>query len=402
MNRLSLALAGALLIFLLAAAPRPAPAQSEELESGGGGVRLTPRFITDVENRTNLFLTAADAAPETLTTYRPGLLFSAPVQTHALELRGEGSLIRAAEFPEFDSDEYRANAALDFDLFRGFTLSPSARYQRSSNPPLSETDLRHRYRDAQAGLAVGYRFADRWLALVHGAYLERRFETTADEIDNFISSTYGAGLGYRILPKTTLLGQGDYTRIDDFLARFDNRLWRASLGLVWETTAKLSAEVHGGWQDKKFDQAKLGEHGDWLVLGRLRYQPTDFDQVSLAVSRDLLETEFTARENAASGRYYVSTVGDLAYRHAWTAKIKSRVSARYSDLEFSEGRSDRIAGADLGLEYAPRKWLALSAGAGYLQDRSSQDRYNYADRRLLAAVEVIWSSQGVAAWAAER
>jgi len=400
MNRPSLP--GAFLIFLLAAAPWPAGAQLEEAEGAGGGAGFTPRLITDVENRTNLFLTAADTERETLTVYRPGLRFSAPVQTHALELRGEGFLIRAAEFPEFDSDEYRANGSLDFDLFRGFTLSPRGRYQRSSNPPLSLTDLRHRYRDAQAGLAVGYNFADRWQALVNGSYLERRFEEPADELDNFSSSTYGAGLGYRILPKTTLLGQGDYARINNFLTQYDNRLVRATLGLVWETTAKLSAEVHGGWQDKKFDRAALGEHGDWLVQGRLRFQPTDFDRISLQLSRDILETAFTARENVASGRYYVSTAGDLAYQHAWTAKIKSRVATRYSDLEFSRGRGDRIAGAELGLEYSPRKWLAVSAGGGYLQDHSSQSRFNYVDRRLLAAVEVIWSAQGVAAWAGER
>jgi hypothetical protein len=399
MNQVSLP--GALLIFLLAVAPLPVAAQLEEAE-GPSGTRFTPRLLTDVESRTNLFLTSADTDHETVTIYRPGLRFSTPVQTHDLELRGEGYLIRAAEFPEFDSDEYRANAAFDFDLFRGFTLSPRGRYQRSSNPPLSQTDLRHLYRDAEGDLAVGYSFADRWQALVHGSYLERRFETTADELDNFSSTTYGGGLGYRILPKTTLLGQGDYTRINNFLTKYDNSLARATLGLVWETTAKLSAEVHGGWQDKKFDRAELGEHGDWMVQGRLRFLPTDFDRITFNLSRDILETAFTSRENVASGRYYVSTGGDLAYQHAWTAKIKSRVATRYSDLEFSQGRSDRIAGAELGLEYSPRKWLAVGGGGGYLQDTSSQDGFNYVDRRLLATVEVIGSAQGLAAWAAER
>jgi len=388
--------AGVLAAFFLAAGPAGVSGQGLDQ-----GLDVEPRLITEVENRTNLFQTPGNEEHEFLTVYRPGLAISLPVQTHELQFQGEGFLTRHAEFPDFDSNEFRLDVQADFDLVRGLDLGLRNRYERNSNPPLSKEDEVHLFREEQASVLPCYRFAERWQALLKAGYLERRFEAADEERDDFTTYTYGGGLGYRVLPKTTLLAQGDYNRIDHFTSAFDNTLWRATLGAVWETTEKLEAQVHSGFEQKNYESNHFDDHGDWMLAGNLRYRPTDFDEITLRVARDIIETQFSARENVDSGLYYVSTSAELGYSHQITAKFKAQVSGRYAFYDFSGDRSDHIAAGRGGLEYSPRDWLALSVAAGYAQDDSSQDPYDYADRSVLAAVKLTYPASGVSAWLAD-
>lgn len=388
--------AGVLAVFFLAGGPAAARGQGVDQ-----GLNVEPRLIAEGENRANLFQTPTDQEHEFLTVLRPGLALSLPVQTHELDVRGEGFLIRHAEFPEFDSNEFRVDADADFDLVRGLDLGLSNRYRRSSNPPLSAEDQVHLFREEFARALPRYRFAERWQALLKAAYLERRFEAADEQRDDFTTYTYGGGFGYRVLPKTTVLVEGDSNRIDHFTSLFNNTLWRATLGAVWETTEKLEAQVHSGFERKNYARNQFEDHGDWMMAGDLRYRPTDFDEITLRMAREIIETEFTSRENVDSGLYYVSTSAELGYSHQITAKFKVVLAGRYALYDFSGTRSDRIGLGRGGLEYAPRKWLALSATAGYAQDDSNQNSYDYADQSVLAAVKLTYPAAGVSAWLAD-
>ena len=200
---------------------------------------------------------------------------------------------------------------------------------------------------------------------------------------------------YRIMPKTSLLGEVDYvhgraTTNPAFAVDRDSDGWRFWLGVKGDLTAKTTILLKLGWEWKDYENPARKTGTDSSPKATL-----SGSTASLRRSGSSAVAQTSSRRSR--GRTTTSaTYGGVEVRHFLSERLIVRVRALGGVNHYPEDvlarradsadRNDVFFEAGVSLKYQMRRWLAFELGYNFLNLNSNFNEFDYTDNRIKASV----------------
>ena len=194
--------------------------------------------------------------------------------------------------------------------------------------------------------------------------------------------SYGkATFGVRVQPKTSveLSVQARDIRYNNAnvsaTGLVDYWEYRYLLGVVWETTAKMTGTVRVGWLEDKFAGSALRSTAgaSWDVA--IHWSPLTYSHLDLSTHRD------TQTPINPLGYVTVTAVYSLGWRHEWNSRLESKLALSYLDSTYryvtTGVQTTKTPQYSLALTYKMRRWLRFEAGLDINTRNSTIASYNF-------------------------
>jgi hypothetical protein len=210
-----------------------------------------------------------------------------------------------------------------------------------------------------------------------------------DRDDHTIAGTFF----YRIMPKTSILGEVDYNmvRYDQpaVANQRDSDAWRFMVGVKGDLTAKTSALVKVGWEWRDYDNPNREDWDGFIAEGNITWKYREPSEVRLFGGRANVESLFEGTN------YYISNYVGVEVRHFIRERLILRVRGLGGVNDYPEDvllgaasadRTDTFFEAGASLRYQMRRWVAFELSYDFLLLDSNDDQFDYRDNRIKAGV----------------
>ena len=204
------------------------------------------------------------------------------------------------------------------------------------------------------------------------------------------------GVGYELGSGTSLTaryrrGDGEYTDPTPGASRGDFEENEADVVLKWPVTGKTAVEARLGHLERNHDAGTQRDFSGMVGSAALSWDVTGKTRVLAGMSRDLTATGLATGGHVRSDRFFVGPV--------WKATALIAVNARYDHISRDwkdvpggsreVGRNESIWMLSAGVEWEPRRWLAVS---GYLRGERQKSNLNtgYRNTTVGAAVKAFF------------
>jgi len=359
-----------------------------------------PEIEVAVKRDSNIALVPdATRKADTIWLLRPSLRLEAKkgANIYDLSYRGEYGRFERQSTDDYENHDIGARANLTLDARNKLMLG--LQYMDKVDPRgtlnLAATPTPNQYRQTGATGLYTYGAEDAKGKLeLDGGYYDKRYVnnralgTSALDHDN---RSYGGTFLWRVMPKsyaTFNLRQSvyDYKESTNTL---DSTNTYTLIGLRWEATAATSGKFAIGNVAKKFDSAgQAAGRQDFSGLGweggiswkPLRYSSVDFN------------TQRTPNDSTGLGDYTLNQTQQLAWTHAWTSRVSTKLSGSYATDKFSKAPVAAAGGADredttqsigLKIDYSMKRWLKFGAEYTYGTRDSNDDNSDYKRNQLM-------------------
>lgn len=212
-------------------------------------------------------------------------------------------------------------------------------------------------------------------------YTNNRQTTAAADRD---TSQLGGAFYWRVRPKTELLVQAQYRRIDYTLSTstLDSTEERYYVGVKWEATAATTGTAKFGQLRKTFDSNARQNlsAGSWDV--GIRWSPRTYSVFDLLTSKQ-------TGESSGVGDAIVTSNYQLVWNHAWSTRFRTQGLAGYRNDAFSGGgvsRLDHVTTLGARATYDFRRWLRLGVEFTRTDRDSNSPGSDYGRNLLLFTV----------------
>lgn len=269
-----------------------------------------------------------------------------------------------------EPDDTDLNHEFDLVLNHVFTprlaLSVIDTLRRGEQPELRDEDVVVREDDDfiynTANGTLSYMFRPQTRLDVAGRYILMRYDDSAvSDTDDFDLLVGGLTLRHQLVPETALLGE---VRVEDVDYEGPDRgaqTISGGAGVEHTFSPNLIAMLHGGFQEKSFNDDDLGNDSSPYADVALTFVPSPATRLSLGGGYSLFETDVFPFANQTRARVYASLA------HDFTAKISFYLSGSYSDGEYDADDSIEPGAVTDGNEQT----LLVSARATYQLNRSN-------------------------------
>ncbi|HWI82319.1 outer membrane beta-barrel protein [Ramlibacter sp.] len=204
------------------------------------------------------------------------------------------------------------------------------------------------------------------------------------------------GVGYELGSGTSLWGRyrrgdGSYGDPTPGASTGDFKENEADLLLKWPVSGKTSVEARLGHLERNHDTNTRRDFSGMVGSAGVSWDVTGKTRVIAGVSRDLSATGLATGGHVQSNRFYVGPV--------WKATSLIAVNARYDRVSrdwknvpagsAEVGRNESIEMLSAGVEWEPRRWLAVS---GYVRGERQKSNLNtgYRNTTIGAAVKAYF------------
>ena len=354
-----------------------------------GQLEIHPSLILKEEYNDNIYDLPNHETGSAITTYSPGIAFQLPLQRHLLNMDCRAEFIEPSRHQNYQTENYFANIMLDLD-FNRLNIQIGDNWARDSVAPDYEEDIRNDYYQNRFFLDTSYKLADRYKIKGFFRNENRDFNSFHKsgqwdpELDNYTSNEVGFNLFYRFLPLTSALVEYGYTHInntDKGLTSTDSDTNWVWLGLTWETTAKITGTIKGGYVYRDYDE-DIDDFDGFGMKADLNYELTSYTTIGLNGFRKPVDTAVT-EEQGVYGPYYVSTGGTLSLDHKLTHKISANAHVSYVNDDYEEEglydkrRDDDRIGLGVGVDYQVQDWLGCEVSYSYVDNDSNFEQEDY-------------------------
>lgn len=371
-----------------------------------GNIELGPfRILTSLdlsgEYNDNILLSPRDEESDFIWTVSPGVTIELPGRRVALRLGYRADIIRYVENDSLDTVDHTVQAAVVYNSPRGLTVSLTDEFKRTegfAGFPVPELTDRVERLENLLRAEGEYRFADRWSAGAFYNFLIVDYSSGPefDELDRE-DHTFGGTIFYRILPKTSILGEYRYQIIrydlDAIAADRDSDSHFFLVGVKGDLTAKTSAGVKVGYQTKDYESSAREDFDGLVVEGEIIWKYRDPSQLRVFGGRANIESTFQGNN------FYVANYGGLELRHYLTSVLILTVRGLVGTNEYPEAvtietetqeRDDTFYEAAVGLRYQVRRWLALEVAYQYLRRDSNFRDFDYTNNRVIGTIHLTY------------
>ena len=213
-------------------------------------------------------------------------------------------------------------------------------------------------------------------------YTNNRASTAASDRD---TAALGGTFFWRVMPRTELLAQLNYTNVDYSLSTStqDSTENRFLVGVKWEATAKTTGTAKFGRQNKQFDSAARSDisgTSSWDV--GVRWSPLTYSVFDFSSSKQAGES--TGVGDAVVGKNY-----GVTWSHAWSSRLRTQALTTSRNDTFTGAgvnRKDDTTSFGLKVAYDFRRWLRLGAELTHTERDSNGVDLNYKRNLLLFTV----------------
>jgi hypothetical protein len=181
---------------------------------------------------------------------------------------------------------------------------------------------------------------------------------------------------FRVFPKTLLLTQFEYNRIDypdatNPSSKLSGDKMRYMVGATWQQTAKTTGTVKVGYLQMEFEEPSLKSFSNVTWEANIKWRPLTYSVIALQASRNVIVTQGFGTSIAA--QYY-----GLNWDHQWGYHLATELGVAYGELDHRGGnRKDNIASTGVELRYRMRRWLNFGLSYKYTDLQSTLSSYDY-------------------------
>ncbi len=364
-----------------------------------GPFRLLPSLELSGEYDDNILLTPTDEIDDFIWILSPGLAIELPSRRYSARLGYRADILRYTENNDLDTVHHTLLGDLRINFAGGLGLRLSDQFyitDEFGGFPVPE--LTQRIDRTENTLQAGgdYTVRERYTLDLSYKWFVVDYEdgfNNLDRQDHVVSGT----LFYRIMPKTSILGEFDYQWIryeEDLAARTkDSDGWRIKVGARGDFTAKTSGILKVGWEWKDYKDPGQGDWDGLILEGELIWKYREPSEVRLFAGRANLES-LTDDIDVRRNNYYIANYGGVEVRHFLTSRLILRVRGLVGVNDYpdpaavgqSDEREDFFYEVGLGVRYQIRTWLAVEAGYQRLVRDSNFNDFDYADNRIKGSI----------------
>ncbi len=382
-------------LVLLAIAGFAGSAAAQGLELGP--FRLLPSLGLALEYDDNVLLTATDKIDDFIFHIVPGIVIELPSRKYAVRLGYQADILRYFDNTDLDTvhQSFLADARVNFNVGLGLRLTDRFLITNEfAGFPVPElTQLVDRWENTlDAG--VDYTVRERYTLDVNFRWfmVDYKDDPQFDQFDRD-DYTIAGTFFYRLLPKTSILGEVDYVQV-----RYDERAsaadrdsdgWRFWLGVKGDITPKTTILLKLGWEWKDYENPVRQDWDGLVAELNVIWKYREPSEIRIFGGRANVESTFEGTN------YYVSSYGGAEVRHFLSERLILRVRGLGGVNQYPEDvllgvnsadRTDAFFEAGISLKYQMRRWLAFELGYKYLTLNSNFNQFDYTDNRIKASV----------------
>lgn len=369
-----------------------------------GNLIFYPSFAVYTGYTDNVFLEAEDEESSYLAIFSPGIGIELPARRHLLQAQYRADIIRYSKFKDqLNRVDHTLDTLLKLDFPMGLDVNLGYNFMRKSIPAYSEEEEKKRYDDNIVTATVLYNFADRYKLELNCSHKDRDFKEDfywqpswsvipIKQSDSYKKDAVSSTLYYRFLPKTSILFELGYYRMDNndpTGPSTDNDNYRTWLGFHWKPAAKLAGTLKGGYIARRYDKEAGGHNVDDFGLScDLTYNYNQFNRFILKAYREVLGTYLSTKTTPYYGSNYIHSGFKLSYSHDFTYKLSGALHALYNNDKFTQKgeeykkREDNRGGGGVSIDYQMREGLFCRLAYAYLNNNSNFNVEDYKENKI--------------------
>lgn len=375
----------------------PEPSPSAPAEEGGylktGPFKVRGGLELGWQHRSNIYLSENNEVSDNIYMVKPSVGVRQDFTSTSfwsLEYYGTWAM-----YGDNNNNNWNSHF-IPFDFYlggeKGPNLTISNDFWRSSDPYGSDNLYRLGQQTARTQntffIAPGYKFGEKLSAEVFFRYIILEYDLNQDRAQNQREYNYGGKAYYKIMPKTSLVGQYTYVTRDytDQAESTGEDFKRQDflVGVAWDATAKLNGEAKIGYSQQDYDNNrnavgnKYEETSDFAMEINLVYAATPKINLFLDAFRGIKES------TAFGSNYYLDTYGTLGARWAALEKLSvyglfSYGTNDYNSTDGTSAREDKVYKFEAGVEYSFLQWLYAIGKYTYDKRDSNKTNLSYND-----------------------
>jgi hypothetical protein len=352
-----------------------------------GELRIHPAFSLTEEYESNVFQTPTDEQGDFVTRISPGFALHLPLGRHDFYTGYRAEFLKYIKLKNQDTTNHYATTGMKLDFPGGLLVNMDNVFSKSSEAPL--TDLAGPVKNRQNALRsqVEYRLGELYsIGLNHNLnyydYLEQQ-----DEFLDRIENRVGLAGYYRIFPKTDVLVEPGYGRIDYLQSSSSNRNannYDFLVGLRGEPTARVRGLTKVGVLFREPTHTGGENWNGFVTFNQVNYQATGKTSFTLTFERRPFESSFVNND------FFVSLFGILTMNYQFGPALSFQVNVGAALNEYpvtatlgtqTAKRDDTLVGAGAGVIYTFNRWLFVRANYQYDRRNSNFNIFDFNDHR---------------------
>jgi len=365
-----------------------------------GGFRLNPRIAAGLSYDDNVFATQRSKQSDFIFNGSVGARAQTEMTQHFFGLDGQLDYNKFADNgrEDFWNANLDARGRYDVDAVTNFGAEAGVRRlteprdapdDASSNEPLDFMI----YRGAVNGQTEFGRFVPRLqMGVIRQEYDSGATTTTGapirtgerDKNEYFAEGTFGFRyLGPEQVYTRLQVNDREYDQSTDNAGfQRSSKGYRAELGATADLGGLIFVDVAGGYQEQKYDDARLGSPGEFVWSASALWNPTRLTSVRAETRK-----EFSESFNTGSPGYW-RQLHTLTVAHELRFNLVGFVRGVYQTRDFDKlTREDDVVGGDIGLKYRLDRGLYLDGEYRY-RDQDTKGSTSTGYSRSLALVRV--------------
>ncbi|NIQ37969.1 MAG: outer membrane beta-barrel protein [Proteobacteria bacterium] len=359
-----------------------------------GSLDIHPYVTVSAGHTDNVFLTRTNEESDTFYLISPGIKVFLPIQRHSFNLDYTVDSYIYKERDEADRTIHNVTGTADLNPSTKLNLQLRNTFSRSADIPDFMNDRTSPFIWNRSSFEGAYDVTSRLAFGVDYQHGTKRYDRTEDRIDDYDENGVSGRVYYKVLPKTSLLIFYQYS-VKDYEKRRpeDNDAHRVEGGVTWKIGLKSLGTARVGYMRTDYDDInRTDEALSYFVNLTHELRPKTI--LALEGLREILDTS-NADDNLAFSNSYVSTQIAGTVSHGYR-KFTGRLKAGYiwdeylhDDLAVGRERRDNLFSAEVGIDYALRKWFNLGGSYRFSRLDSNNDPEEYEENTYLFYLSLI-------------
>jgi hypothetical protein len=390
-------------------APYGNPAALDTLRQGkpvkAGPLQVAPYLESTIGYRSNLLQTSSDKKATSVFGFNPGMYVELPLaQKHKISV---GYLGNSVIYPGKEVDNYshydnNVNVDATFNFPGGLSLRGGNYLRIATEEPTASTIHQRFYHQWAPYFLANYAFADTFKIQALYEFNKLYFAPSARSNENDYNENVGAiSLSYKVLPKTSILGQFIVShRTYPYQTFSNNYTYTPMAGLVWDATAKLTGVLKAGYTIKKFPDANIPgldrSPSAPALSAQLTYKFDRRTNIALTAQRAIQQDMDLAGNTA-----YINNGVYVTLSHDWSFwKLSSYANIAYTFNDYINRsqdpgngfryRQDSIIFTGVGLSRPLTRFLKLRLDYNYNNKASNFSTFSYNEHRVMFGVAATY------------
>jgi hypothetical protein len=359
-----------------------------------GELRIHPAFSLTEQYESNVFQVPSNEQGDFSTRISPGFALHLPLSRHDFFGGYRAEFVKYGSLKNQDTVNHFATLGMNLDFPGGLLVNMDNVFSKSTESPLS--DVTGPVKNLQDVLrsSAEYRLGERYsIALSHALYYINYLQQQDEFLDR-VENRVGLTGFYRIFPKTDVLLEPGYGRIQYLQSSSTNRSannYDAFVGVRSEPTARLRGLTKVGYLFRDPQQVGGKSFSGVVTSNQWGYQMTDKTSWTLTFERRPFESSFTNND------FFISLFGILTMNYIFSPNLslQANLGAGWNDYPVTATlgtktakRSDTLFAAGAGLTYTFTRWLSVRANYRFDRRESNFNTFDFNDNRARISIDL--------------